>query len=96
MRMKCRVQQLENGAGRIMCGPDAQSLCQVSGSGEDHVALCDYPVAGGKVRQANVQGSPNSCREQHRLLPRTSGSSCDVKKKPSVDRTAHRGEVSCL
>ncbi len=31
MSMKCRVQQLENGAVRIMCGPDPESLCQVSG-----------------------------------------------------------------
>jgi len=49
MGMRCRVQQLENGAIRIMCGPDPKTLCEVSGCDEDHLALCDYPVADGKT-----------------------------------------------
>jgi hypothetical protein len=49
MRMRCSVQQLENGAVRIMCGPDPKTLCEVSGCDEDHMALCDYPVADGKT-----------------------------------------------
>lgn len=49
MRMKCRVQNLEIGAVRIMCGPDPESVCQVSGCYEDRVALCDYPVGNGKT-----------------------------------------------
>jgi hypothetical protein len=36
MRMRCSVQQLENGAVRIMCGPDPKTLCEVSGCDEDH------------------------------------------------------------
>jgi hypothetical protein len=32
MRMRCSVQQLENGAVRIMCGPDPKTVCEVSGS----------------------------------------------------------------
>ena len=49
MRMRCRVQQLENGAIRIMCGPDPLTLCQVNGCDDDHVALCDYRVGEGKT-----------------------------------------------
>ena len=49
MRMRCKVQQLENGAVRIMCGPDPLTLCQVNGCYEDHVALCDYAVSDGKT-----------------------------------------------
>jgi hypothetical protein len=49
MRMGCSVQQLENGAIRIMCGPDPKTLCEVSGCDEDHMALCDYSVADGKT-----------------------------------------------
>ena len=42
------VQQLENGAVRIMCERDPKTLCEVSACDEDHMALCDYPVADGK------------------------------------------------
>jgi hypothetical protein len=49
MRMRCSVQQLENGAVRIMCGPDPKPLCEVSACDEDQMALCDYPVADGKT-----------------------------------------------
>ena len=49
MGMKCRVQHLENGGVRIMCGPDPQSICQIVGCDEHRVALCDYPVGDGKT-----------------------------------------------
>jgi hypothetical protein len=48
MRMRCSVQQLENGAVRIMCGQDPKTLCEVSGCDEDHMALRDTPSLRGE------------------------------------------------
>ena len=48
MRMRCSVQQLENGVVRIMCGQDPKTLCEVSGCDQDHMALCDTPSLRGK------------------------------------------------
>ena len=64
MRMRCRVQQLENGAVRIMCGPDPLTLCQVSGCDEDQVALCDYRVGEGKT-------ATSECARLTELVPGT-------------------------
>ena len=49
MRMRCRVQYLEEGGVRIMCGPDPEVICQVEGCYENHVALCDYPTVDWKT-----------------------------------------------
>ena len=54
MRMKCRVQYLEDGRVRISCGPDPQTICQVADCDGDRVALCDYPVADGKTCDKGV------------------------------------------
>jgi len=57
MRMKCRVQQLENGGMRITCGPIRQNACQVAGCDEDHVALCDYPAGDGRTCDQQICGA---------------------------------------
>jgi hypothetical protein len=97
MRMRCSVQQLKSGAVRIMCGPDPKTLCEVSGWDEDHIALCDYPVADGKTcdqRMCEVHrtraGNTTSI-----IAPTIARQRREVKRS-ALKTTAHKGEVSCL
>jgi hypothetical protein len=92
MRMRCSVQQLENGGVRIMCGPDPKTLCEVSCCDEDHMALCDYPVGDGKTcdkRMFEVHrtraGNNMDYYPDHRAAAAR-------RKKISAERTAHRSE----